>query len=132
MYNQITLIGRLTADPSLTATNSGHKVSKFTMAVNRSYKQNGERKADFFNVTAWNGTAEFMAKYIQKGDMIAVIGRVEIHDYKDKNGIERKSFDVIADTVVPTSPKRKADDKQDEALNAGNFEEVDDDDLPFN
>lgn len=82
--NKIFLIGNLTRDPEITETQSGVKVCRFSIAVNRNYASNdGERKTDFFNCVAWRGLGENVAKYVKKGDKVAVSGSVELKNYED-------------------------------------------------
>lgn len=73
MLNACVLMGRLTANPELRTTQSGKSVASFSMAVERDFQQDGERKADFIDVVAWRGTAEFICKYFRKGRMLSLI-----------------------------------------------------------
>ena len=99
MLNKIILMGRLVRDPELKTTNSDIPVCKFTVAVNRPYQKDKEQKADFINVTAWRGTAEFVSKYFNKGSIIIVEGKLQNNDYTDKDGVKHYSMQVIADGV---------------------------------
>ena len=77
--NKVFLIGNLTRDPELSETQSGVAVCRFGIAVNRrSGTSDGERKADFYNVTAWRGLGETVARYAKKGNKVAVIGNIEL------------------------------------------------------
>lgn len=91
-------MGRLTADPELRKTPSGVSVTRFTVAVDRAYKQGEERKADFINVIAWRSTSEFICKYFKKGSMIAIQGSIETGSY-EKDGVKRNTFEIVADNV---------------------------------
>lgn len=98
--NKVFLIGNLTRDPELTETSGGVSVCHFAIAVNRSYtSSDGERQTDFFNVTAWRGLAENVARYTKKGTKVAVSGSVQIRNYEDNNGNKRTAVDVIAQDV---------------------------------
>lgn len=98
--NKIFLIGNLTKDPELSETSSGVAVCRFAIAVNRRYTTaNGERETDFFNVTAWRGLAETVAKYCKKGQKVAVIGTIQIRQYEANDGTKKTAIDVIADEV---------------------------------
>lgn len=99
--NRITLQGRLVADPEMRYTQSGIAVASFRLAVDRDYKDKeiGERKADFFNVTAWRGTADFVCKYFHKGDQTVVDGKLQNSEYTDKDGNTRVSAQVILDSI---------------------------------
>ena len=99
MLNKIILMGRLVRDPELSTTTSGISVCKFTVAVNRPYQKDKERQADFINVTAWRGTAEFVSKYFSKGSVIIVEGKLQNNDYTDKDGVKHYSMQVMADGV---------------------------------
>lgn len=109
--NKIILIGNLTRDPELTETQSGVKVCRFSIAVNRNYASNdGERKTDFFNCVAWRGLGENVAKYVKKGDKVAVSGSVELRNYEDSQGVKRTSIDIFTKDIEFLNP-HSADDK---------------------
>ena len=99
MFNKIILMGRLVREPELNQTANGIAVCKFTVAVNRPYQKDKEQKADFINVTAWRGTAEFVDKYFSKGKIIIVEGKLQNNDYTDKDGVKHYSMQVVADNV---------------------------------
>lgn len=99
MLNKVILMGRLVRDPELKQTNSDISVCKFTVAVNRPYQKDKEQQADFINVTAWRGTAEFVSKYFNKGSIIIVEGKLQNNDYTDKDGVKHYSMVVQADNV---------------------------------
>ena len=100
--NKTILIGRLTADPELRQTQSGIASCRFTVAVNRKFKNdNGEYEADFITCVAWRQTAEFVSRYFSKGKMIAVEGTLHTGSYQDKNYPDVKHYttDVYVDNV---------------------------------
>lgn len=98
--NKVFLIGNLTRDPELTETANGVSVCHFAIAVNRSYtSSDGERQTDFFNVTAWRGLADTVARYTKKGNKVAVSGSIQIRNYDDNQGVRRTAVDVIAQDV---------------------------------
>lgn len=99
MLNKVILMGRLVRDPELNQTTNGIAVCRFTVAVNRPYQKDKEQQADFINVTAWRGTAEFVSKYFNKGSMIIVEGKLQNNDYTDKEGVKHYSMQVVADNV---------------------------------
>ena len=87
MINVVVLQGRLVADPELRTTQNGISVARFRVAVDRDFAgQGGNRQADFIDIVAWRGAAEFVCKYFTKGQMIALHGRVQTRSYEDKNG----------------------------------------------
>lgn len=98
--NVVALMGRLTRDPEMRKTPQGVSVATFTVAVDRSFvKQGEERQADFIDIVCWRNTAEFVCKYFQKGSMIALNGSIQTRAYQDKNGNNRKAFEIVADNV---------------------------------
>lgn len=98
MINNVALMGRLTATPELRQTSGGVSVTSFTLAVERSFvKQGEERQADFIDCVAWRNTADFIARYFQKGSMIAVTGSIQTRNYEDKNGNKRKATEIVVD-----------------------------------
>lgn len=100
MLNIVALIGRLTHDPELKTTPNGVSVCSFRIACERSYSSKGEeRKADFFTITAWRQTAEFVCKYFQKGSMIAVGGSLQTRQYQDQQGSNRTVVEIVANNV---------------------------------
>lgn len=102
--NKVFLIGNLTHDPELTETQSGISVCRFSIAVNRR-SADGERKADFYNVTAWRGLGETVARYAQKGNKLAVCGNIELREYEDREGVKRTAIDIIAQDIEFLTPK---------------------------
>ena len=107
MLNKVILMGRLTRDPDFKATPSGTNVCSFSLAVDRDFVRQGEeRQADFINIVAWRSTAEFVSKYFVKGQMIAVVGRIQTRNYDDKDGKRVYVTEVVADEVSFTESKR--------------------------
>ena len=98
-FNKVILGGRMTADPELKTTPSGIAVTTFTVAVNRRFggKNEGEAQADFFNVTAWRATAEFICKYFKKASSICVMGSLQTRSWVDKDGQKRYATEIVAD-----------------------------------
>lgn len=98
--NKVFLIGNLTRNPELTTTPSGVSVCRFSIAVTRMYTgADGERKTDFFNIVAWRGLGENVAKYTKKGKKVAVVGSLEVRNYEDNTGSKRTSVDIVAQEV---------------------------------
>lgn len=139
MLNVVALMGCLTADPELRTTPAGVSVTSFTIAVDRSFvKQGEERQADFINCVAWRGTADFIAKYFQKGSLIAVDGSIQTRRYQDKDGHNRTAFEVVVDNAHFAGSKEKAEKPAQSAYSApgqpsyDDFATIDDaEDLPF-
>lgn len=142
--NKVILMGRLAADPELKQTQGGASVVSFSIAVDRRFNKDGERKADFINCVAWRTTAEFVAKYFNKGSMIALVGELQTRTWEDNNGQKRYATEVIASEVSFCGSKNNTEVNslatEEHAPTPSfsapnpmpNFEEVSaDDDLPF-
>ena len=100
MYNKVILMGRICRDPELKTTQSGVSMCRFTIAVDRQFQKQGEeRQADFFDVTAWRQTAEFVCKWFSKGKMIFIDGKLQNDNYTDQNGNKVYRNSIIADNV---------------------------------
>lgn len=139
--NKSILTGRLTADPELTETTSGVSLCRFSIAVQRDYKTDGEYKTDFFEVTAWRELAETVARYSKKGDKVLVEGSIQPRQYEDNKGAKHKTVDIIAQKVEFLTPKAKdTTDESDRGYSGGGrstrpshqLQAFDDDgDIPF-
>lgn len=106
MLNRIVIIGRLTRDPEMRQTPSGTAVCAFTLAVDRSFKSAaGERETDFIPVVAWRQLGETCGRYLAKGKLAAVDGRLQIRTYQAQDGSKRTAAEVVADNVRFLSPK---------------------------
>ena len=108
--NNVILMGRLTHDPELRQTQSGISSCRFTIAVNRKFKnQNGEYDTDFISCVAWRQTAEFVSRYFNKGSMICVSGSLRTGSYTDKNhsDVTHYTTDVFVETVEFTGEKKQ-------------------------
>ncbi|MDE7105348.1 MAG: single-stranded DNA-binding protein [Ruminococcus sp.] len=106
--NKVILMGRLTADPELRQSQNGVSVCRFTVAVNRRFKNaNGEYDADFLSCTAWRQTAEFISRYFNKGSMIAIEGTLRTGSYQDKNhpDVTHYTTDILVENVEFTGSK---------------------------
>ncbi len=108
MLNRIIIMGRLVRDPELRTTQSGTSVTSFTLAVDRDFKnrESGEKSTDFIDVVAWRQTAEFVCKYFAKGRMAVAEGRLQIREWKDKDGNNRRTAEVVAENVYFADSKR--------------------------
>ena len=98
--NKVILTGNLTKDVELSETNSGIKVARFTLAVQRRFANaDGEREADFINIIVWRTQAENCHKFLKKGSKCAVVGRIQISSYEAQDGTKRYVTEVVADEV---------------------------------
>ena len=106
--NKVILGGRITADVELKQTPNGVSVAQFSLAVNRKYQKDGQQQTDFFNVTAYRATAEFISRYFSKGSSICIIGSIQNRSWTDNNGQQRYATDIIADEVQFVDSKNDA------------------------
>lgn len=108
MLNKIVIMGRITKNPELRYTQSQKPVASFTIACERDYATKGQkRETDFIDCVAWNGTAEFVSKYFTKGQLAAVVGRLQSRDWTDKDGNKRRAWEVVCDNVYFAESKRE-------------------------
>ena len=134
MFNLVVLTGRLTADPELKTTQNGISVTRFTLAVNRNYRAGEEQETDFINIVAWRQTAEFIAKYFNKGNLIGIEGAIQTRKYQDSNGNNRTAFEVVVDNAHFIESKRNNDETQNYSnADTEDFNDIsgEDDDIPF-
>ncbi len=127
MLNRVVIIGRLTRDPELRYTPNGVSVCNFTLAVDRAFAKEGQQQVDFITCQVWQKQAESCAKYLSKGKMAAIDGRLNIDSY-EKDGDKKWVTKVVADNVRFLSPKSE-DASQDDFI-SGEIDE-DPDALPF-
>ena len=101
MLNRVILMGRLTRDPEHKQTASGASVCRFSLAINRQFanKETGERETDFVECDAWRGTADFIARYFAKGNMILVEGELRNNNYTDNNGVKHYGMRVLVNNA---------------------------------
>ena len=139
MLNNITIMGRMTREPEIRRTQSGAAVASFSVACERDFGNNGERETDFFDCVSWKGTADFIGKYFTKGSMIVINGRLQSRSWTDKDGRNRKTVEILANSVYFGESKKPADTNAlpDSAsaykAPSSDFAMIDDDDseLPF-
>jgi single-strand DNA-binding protein len=104
--NRVVLVGRLTRDPELRTSGSGNSFVNFSVAVNRNYTSNsGEREADFINCIAFNKQAENLCRYIRKGGLVGIDGRLQTRSYTAQDNTKRTVMEVICDTINFLEPK---------------------------
>ena len=100
MLNKVILIGRLTRDVEHRFIDSGKAKANFTLAVDRPFRNaNGEKEADFINIVAWDKLAELCSKYIRKGRLVAVEGRLQIRSYEGQDGQRKYITEIVANEV---------------------------------
>lgn len=144
MINRAILVGRLTKDPEYRQTPNGIDVANFTLAVNRNFKsKNGEQQADFINVVVFRNQAQNVSKYLSKGSLAGVDGRMQSRSYENKEGQRVFVTEVVADNVQFLEPKNNNQQNNQPQQQRGqapagnnpfandNNANIDDDDLPF-
>ncbi|OHR53647.1 single-stranded DNA-binding protein [Staphylococcus sp. HMSC061G12] len=148
MINRVVLVGRLTKDPEFRTTPSGLDVAMFTLAVNRNFKdKNGEQQADFINCVVFRKQAENVNKYLNKGSLAGIDGRLQSRSYENKEGQRIFVTEVVCDSVQFLEPKntqpsnnnqsnnqvqqREKALQSDNPFNNSNNFDMDTDDLPF-
>lgn len=137
--NKVIFIGRLTRDPELRfIPGSGTAVTRFSVAVNREFKKEGQPDADFFNIVAWGNIAENCANYLKKGRLVGIEGQLRNNNFEDKNGVKHYSVEINANRVEflewgdnqqQSQPKQQSNQQND----YDSFQAMDDfqDDIPF-
>jgi single-strand DNA-binding protein len=140
--NNVALIGRLTRDPEVRYTSGTQMaVARFTIAVDRQFKRDGEPTADFIPIVAFGKTAELCERYISKGRQVAVEGRIQTGSYTNKDGNKVYTTDVVANRVEFLGGRdsgsgsgfgqsQSAPRNDDMGIPEG-FSAIDDEDIPF-
>ena len=132
MLNKVVLIGRLAKDPELRYTPSGTAVTSFTLAVERSFSgQDGKKETDFIPIVAWGKLGENAAKYLAKGRLAAVEGRIQIRNYENNEGRKVYVTEVVAENVRFLESKSREPSTEDPFKDDGRPLDINDDDLPF-
>lgn len=130
MINRVVLVGRLTKDVELRYTPSGVAVGKFTLAVNRTFKSEGQPDADFVNCVVWRKPAENAANFLKKGSLAGVEGRIQTGSYEGQDGKRVYTTEVVADSVQFLEPRSSTGNESSNQSNTQqNYTRVDED--PF-
>ena len=97
--NKVILMGRLTQNPEVRYSQAAEPlaIARYTLAVNRRFKRQGEPDADFINCVSFGKSAEFAEKYYKKGQMVSIVGRLQVRSWEDQNGQKRWSTDVVVE-----------------------------------
>ena len=146
--NKVILMGRLARDPEVRYSQGATPlaVARFTLAVNRRFKRDGEPDADFINCVAFGKSGEFVERFFKKGQMVSIVGRLQVRSWDDKDGSKRWSTDVVVEETYFAESKASfegraasegysAPQKKSAPSQAEGFypidESIEDDDLPF-
>ncbi len=113
MMNKVFLVGRITRDLELRQTASGHPYVFFTVAVNRLPLPNGERVADFISCVAWNRQAENLSRFIRKGGLVGIDGKLQTRTVQNPDGSSRTVMEVVCDNVTFLEPRSNNDQQVD-------------------
>ncbi len=115
--NKVILMGRLTRDPDLTYSQAIEPLAicHFSIAVNKRFKRDGEPDADFINCVAFGKIAEFTDKFFQKGQMISIVGRLQVRQWEDQNGQKRTTTEVVVEEQFFAESKKSTDNAQSNA-----------------
>lgn len=137
MINRVVLVGRLTKDPELRRTGNGTAVTSFTLAIdNRLKDANGQYTTSFIPCVVWNQQAENCVRFVHKGSLVGIEGRLNQRTYQNKEGNNVQVIEVICDSVQYLDPKKQEEPSQEaptptvETSKTKNVD-VPDDDLPF-
>ena len=147
MINSVAITGRMTKDCDLRYTGSGKAVGNVTVAVNRPFKTNGEREADFIQCTVWGKQAENLANFMKKGSLIGISGRIQTRSFDNQEGKRIFVTEVVAEQVAFLESKYRdnnrdngtnqqpnntgANSNRDPFVVKGEPIDISDDDLPF-
>ena len=131
--NSLSLTGRITKEPEIKTTQSGNLYLMFTLAVDRGWKdKDGNYITDFIPCVAWNSQAEFIGKYVQKGNMLEITGSIQSRTYETQSGENRTVIEAIVDNIRNLTPKPKEEipaPQEPQQFNPKNI--INDDDLPW-
>lgn len=139
MLNKIILMGRLTRDPEVRYSQGAEPkaIARYSLAVNRRFKRQGEQDADYIPCVAFGKQGEFAEKYFRKGQMISVVGRLQVRNWDDNNGNKRITTEVVVEEQYFAEKKSNAENSQkreNDGIGEGFYpidDDVKDDDLPF-
>jgi single-strand DNA-binding protein len=134
--NKVIMIGRLTRDPEVRYSNEGSAVSKFSLAVDRRYKREGQPGADFFNCVAFGKTAEFTEKYLKKGTKVVLEGELQNNNYTNKDGQKVYGMQIVVNSLEFAESKSSSNSdrestQQSDSNDFMNVPDVAEEELPF-
>ena len=142
--NKIFVSGNLTRDPEVRFSGNGKTYAKMGIAVQRRVSKNANSDVptvDFFNLTAWDKTADFCGKYLRKGSRVLVEGRLQTSSYEGKDGVKRTGYDIMIENIEFASSKSESGGMQPDYKPRNNSQEefdrgfqgenVSDEDVPF-
>jgi len=122
-YNKVILVGRTTRVPEVKMTSGMTKVVNFTLAVDNGYGET--QKTDFFNCVAFGKTAETIATYVKKGDLILVEGRLEIDKWTDREGVNRERTKIVVSKFTFLETKKSREEREEDVGEVESLENID-------
>jgi single-strand DNA-binding protein len=134
--NKVIMMGRLTRDPEVRYSSEGNAVSKFSLAVDRRYKREGQPDADFFNCVAFGKTAEFTEKYLKKGTKVVLDGELQNNNYTNKEGQRVYGIQIVVNSLefAESKSRSNSDSESMQQVDSNDFMNVPDvaeEELPF-
>lgn len=133
--NKVELLGRLTKDPEVRYADGEDAVAvgRYTLAVNRRWKKEGDTEADFIPCVVFGKSATFAEKYFSKGQQVCIVGRLQMNNWTDRDGNKRRSMDVIVEEQHFAGSKNENQEPRREPAEEGfhSVDGIEDDDLPF-
>ena len=139
--NKVILMGRLTRDPEVRYTQGDNAmaIARYSLAVDRRFKRDGEPDADFINCVAFGKSGEFAEKYLKKGTKVAVVGRIQTGSYTNKDGQKVYTTDVVVEEQEFAESKNSGSSDNNQSAPANKNTDfmnipdgIDDSELPFN
>ena len=131
MINRVVLVGRLTRDPELRRTQNGTAVASFTLAIDNRFKdENGDKTTSFIPCVVWNQQAENCVRFVHKGSLVGIEGRLNQRTYLNKEGNNVQVIEVMCDSVQYLDTKKQEESSQEVPKQTAK-NNVDDDSLPF-
>lgn len=133
--NKVELMGRLTKNPEIRYAEGENQVAvgRYTLAVNRRWKKEGETEADFIPCIVFGKYATFAEKYFSKGQMVGIVGRMQVRNWTDKDGNKRRNIEVVVEEQHFAGGKNENQEPRREPTQEGFYpiDDIEDDDLPF-
>ena len=130
--NRVVLVGHVGGDPEVRFTPSGTAVTNLTLATNevrRDKEGTDIESTEWHRIVVWGKQAEFVGEYVKKGQLLFIEGRLQTRTWEDRNGVEKRTTEVVTDTLTMLGSRKSAANPPD--ATAGETEPPDDDDIPF-
>ncbi len=132
--NKVIMMGRLTRDPEVSSSTSGTTFARFSIAVDRKFKKEGDPDADFFNCTSFGKQAEFVERYLKKGTKIVVSGRLQNNNYTNKDGQKVYDIRVMVEEIEFAESKNSSESSNSGSADVTDFTNIPEglvEELPF-